>query len=122
MQATTTASTTETSVLRPACIAIMASASTIPTSGITATDGTTHGMIPGTAGMLPTIATAITAGTTGAGVGITTDGTLLITMEATTEAIILITMADTQLVVRAQPVTISDHAIAPTAVVQEAVE
>ena len=78
----------------------MAYATMIPTSGTTATDGTTHGMIPGTAGMLLTIATATTAGTTGAGAGTTTDGTLLTTMEATTEAIILITMAGTPLVIR----------------------
>ena len=105
----------------------MASASTTPTSGTTATDGTTRGTIPGTAGMHPTIATATIAGTTGAGAGTTTDGTTPGTMAATTEAIITATTAGItgtviQDVVKAQPVTISDHVIALTVGVPEAAD
>ena len=52
-------------------------------------------MIPGTAGMLPTIATATQVGTTGAGAGITTDGTIHGTTEDTTEAIMAAITAGT---------------------------
>ena len=58
-------------------------------SGTSLTGGTTPGMTPGTDGMLPIIATAMPAGTTGDGAG-AGDGTILTTMQAgTTDGIIL---------------------------------
>ena len=89
----------------------MAYATMIPTSGTTATDGTTHGMIPGTAGMAPTIATAMQAGTTGVGAGTTTDGTIPGTMVDTTEAIMVATMTGITDVNRQLQLAITDNAL-----------
>ena len=92
MPVTATASMTETSTTHPVWHVIAASASTTHICGIIATDGTTHGMTPGTAGMHPTIATVTIAGTTGDGAGTimagTADGTVLTTMEDTMAATI----------------------------------
>lgn len=95
--ATMTGFTTETSALPPVWYAIVASVSMIPSFGTIPMDGTIPGMILGTAGTVLTTATAIQAGTTGA--GIITDGTLLITMGVITEAIILTIMAATMAVI-----------------------
>ena len=69
----------------------MAYDSMTPTIGTTITAGTTPGMIPGTAGTHPTIATATPAGTTGAGAGTATEDGILPT---TTEATMAATTAD----------------------------
>lgn len=92
LQVTATASMTETTIIPLVWHAIVASVSTILMFGTIATDGTTHGMIPGTAGMVLTIATVMQAGMTGAGAIITTmDGTMdgiILTTEATMEVTI----------------------------------
>lgn len=112
-QDTATASATETSTTPPVWHAIAASASMIPTFGTTATDGTTPGTIPGTAGMDPTIATAMQAGTTGAGAGITMDGTIPGTTADTTEAIIMAIMAGIEAANRPPQAATSDSAQQP---------
>ena len=89
--ATMTGFTTETSALPPVWYAIVASVSMIPSFGTIPMDGTIPGMILGTAGTVHTTATAIQAGTTGA--GIITDGTLLITMDGLILTIMAATMA-----------------------------
>lgn len=71
------ANMTMTSIIRRAFIAIMAIASTIPSSGTTIMDGMIPGTILGMDGMLLTSVWATTAGLAGAGDGITIpDGTL----------------------------------------------
>ena len=121
--ATTTGYTTETSVLPPVWYAIVASVSMIPSFGTIPMDGTIPGMILGTVGTVLTIITAIRAGTTGA--GIITDGTLLITMEVITEAIILTIMAATIAVIIADTsqathqMSVAALAIAPQHIMAE---
>ena len=72
-------------------------------------DGTTPGMIPGTDGMVPIIATAMQAGTTGAGAGTTTaHGTTDGIIRTTTAATI---MADATGATGQRQAVISDNAL-----------
>ena len=115
MQATptdiTTVSITATTIIHPVWHAIVVCIPMIPTSGTIATDGMILGTIPGTDGMDPTIATAMQAGTTGAGAGTTTVGTLPGTMEDTTEDTMVAIMADITEAVRLMPLVTSDKAL-----------